>query len=386
MIDPEIFETLVFCHGLNGRLGLPVLFKGPPGGGKTTTMKELCHAYGLHCISLILRLFPQSEIAGQPVLTENGVVLSPPRWAKLAKQLEHVVVFLDEFNTCEIDTFNAALRVVNEGVVGDMELPSTVRFLGACNPIEQATGGNDLPMALANRIGHMSALKLTAKQVRQHFMSLANEKAHSDVDVAVSIQRMAKVTAEWPTALAWAAAVVGQFLVRNEEILHLVPTPDSPQASEGWPSPRTWECVMRVLASARIHKLSIEKEMQIVQGFVGEAATVEFASFRADMDLPDATLLLDGQAVWQHDPLRPDRTYVVLAACTAAVLETDAKSESGKRRTVAVWKLLRSLVDDAGDLVLDTVHHMNQNHRYDEKYCTEVITKCMPMLKAAGMA
>jgi len=386
VIDPEIFETLMFVHGLNGRIGLPMLVEGPPGSGKTQFTKQLCHDFGLHCIVVLLRLYPQSELAGFPFLTEDDVTFRRPRWAKEAIMNPHCVVFFDEFNTCEADSHAAALRVINEGVVGDTGLPATVRFMGACNPIEQATGGVDLPMAMANRLCHLTALKPSVDQFRNYLGGIAKaDHTTSLLDMSRATDRMRKVDAEWSQACAWASAVVGTFVHRNPELLFQVPKPNEPAASKGWASPRSWEAATRALASSRIHHLHPEKELTIVQGLVGAGPTAEFAAFRAEMDLPNPIELLDGHTMWKHDRSRPDRTYVVLMACRN-VLAEDPKSETTKKRVDTLWKMLRSMVDDAADVILDTVSWLNANQHYHSEECSEVIEKILPMLRASGMA
>jgi hypothetical protein len=386
MIDAEIFETMLFCHGVNGRIGLPLLVEGPPGTGKTQNTKALCHDFGLHCIPVLLRLYPQSELVGMPFITETDVDFRMPRWAKQAIAHKHALVLFDEFNTCEADSHAAALRVINEGVVGNTELPREVRFMCLQNPIEQATGGVDLPMAMANRLCHQNAIVPSPRATREYLSQLnVMDKTTTPVDTGLAIDRMAIVDREWSQAIAWAGAVVGTFLERNPELIHQPPEPNTPEASKGWPSNRSWELVTRALASARIHKLGANKELAIVEGFVGKGPTVEFAAFRSEMDLPDAQLLLDGGAIWRHDRDRPDRTYVVLQACTA-LLREDPKCKENQPRASALWKLCRDVVHDGGsDLVLDTVQWLNLNQLYDQKYCSEVIEKVMPMLNAAGL-
>ena len=83
------------------------------------------------------------------------------------------------------------------------------------------------------------------------------------------------------------------------------------QAGRGWPSPRSWESVARLLATCDAAKASEEARTLLVLGAVGEGAGIEFLSWLANMDLPDPEDVLADPDGFEL-PERSDRAFAVL--------------------------------------------------------------------------
>lgn len=89
-------------------------------------------------------------------IEDAGVVkYSTFQWAQNLITAENGLLFLDEFNTAAPSTMKGMLRVVQEGWVGDTQLPDTVSIVAAMNPPENAVDAYDLPAPMANRMMHL---------------------------------------------------------------------------------------------------------------------------------------------------------------------------------------------------------------------------------------
>ena len=65
-----------------GRAGVAVCLWGDPGIGKSALIHAAAEADGVPCETVIGSLREPSDFAGLPVVTDDGVRLEPPAWAK----------------------------------------------------------------------------------------------------------------------------------------------------------------------------------------------------------------------------------------------------------------------------------------------------------------
>ena len=167
-MNTDILAASLFTPGLGGRWGLPRLYWGPPGPGKTSRGTATVHSLGLICLVILSSIRDPSDFNGIPVPREvptfgpdgkqDGtrivMTMAPPDWAVEAARHKFVVIYFDEISTASPSVQAALLRVILEGVVGDFRLPPEVRFIAAANPANMASGGFELTTPMANRFGH----------------------------------------------------------------------------------------------------------------------------------------------------------------------------------------------------------------------------------------
>ncbi len=301
--------------------GVPTLLWGPPGTGKTTTIRAIASALELHCETIIASIREPADFAGLPIPSEDGVRLAPPNWAVRLFRAGRGILFLDEITTAPPAVQAALLRVVLERVVGDITLPEEVAVVAAANPPEQAAGGWDLAPALANRFCHLKWR----------------------LDVAVWCDGM---VAGWPTptiprlpkgwevGITAARALVASFIKARPHLLLVVPREEH-QAGQAWPSPRTWDMAARLVAATKAAGEGEEVELELMAGCVGEGAALEFLSWRRSLDLPDPEVLLQNPEDFRL-PARGDQQYAVLSAVVAAA----AREPIVKERLAAAWRVI----------------------------------------------
>ena len=150
------------------------------------------------------------------------------------------------------------------------------------------------------------------------------------------------------------------------------------QASRGWPSPRSWESVARLLATCEAAKASEEALTLLVIGAVGEGAGIEFLSWLANLDLPDPEDVLADPDGFEL-PERSDRAFAVLTAVAAvAIAHGDAESWS------AAWRVVARVADQAPDVAALAARTL-AGARPDGAELPIGILQLAPVLRAAGL-
>lgn len=379
-----VIKAMLFTPGNGGRWGLPLLFEGAPGVGKTAILTEVAASVGLHCEVVIASLREPADFLGLPVPDGDRAKYLPPAWAVRAAQAKHAVVFLDELNTAPPAVQAALLRCVNERAIGEMVLPPTVRFLAAQNKTEDAAGGWDLAAPMANRFGH---LPWTSPDIQQWSSWLVASSALAPLvaeagNAAAELEEES-VLSQWEKPFAMAKGLVAGFLRSRGDLLHKQPTSTDPTASKAWPSPRTWEMATRAMASAKVHKLAPTDEDDLIAAFVGNGAAGELLTFRAAADLPDPEDLLDGKIKFEHDPRRLDRTCAVYSSC-AALLSSPAAAKRDARAK-AMWNLMGDVVTKHADILVPATLALVDSHLTGMKEARNVLAAMLPVLTAAGI-
>lgn len=378
----NILKAAFFTPGVYGRWGLPLLITGIPGGGKTATITDATTRCGMTSETLLASLREPTEFGGFPFISGTGdnmtIKLAAMPWVERAVAAKHAVVNCDEINTAPESVFAALLRVILEGVVGDVKLPSTVRFVACMNPPECSAGGRDIPAPLANRFGHLRFDNPDAN-LWANWLLAGNEHMGEAMNPAAE---EARVMALWPSAYAKSRGLVAGFIRTRPQLLHKMPQAFDPKASLAWPSPRTWEMAARSRAGAEIHGLDATDSEVLFEAFVGEGAASEFLTYVSKMDLPDPADVLDGKVQFTHEPTRLDRTVAVLDSCAALVSSPAAAKRAA--RADNLWKLLGEVAKQAIDLTVPCGVTLVKSKLLTPA-SKPVLRELQPILAAAGI-
>ncbi|ONI87025.1 AAA family ATPase [Actinosynnema sp. ALI-1.44] len=317
---------------------LPVLLWGEPGIGKTAALNQLADALELPLTTVIASVHEPSDFAGLPVVGDDpatqGVPMAPPDWAVRLVQAGHGILFLDELSTAPPAVQAALLRVVLERRIGALTLPPGVRIVAAANPRSSAADGWELSPPLANRFVHLQWTY--------------------DHDVVVR-----GLGGTWPTAtlprldsgclpdaVAFARRAVCGLLAARPALVHQLPKSEARRGGP-WPSPRSWEMTLRLIAFATAAGASREVLSTLARGTVGDGPGLELTAAMDRMDLPDPELLLANPAAAVL-PERGDLRQTVLDGVVEAVRKRPEQS-----RWDAAWALLvLALETGAPDLVV----------------------------------
>jgi MoxR-like ATPase len=345
--------------------GVPVLLWGSPGTGKTSAVLALGEALGWPVEVVIGSIREPSDFAGLPVVSGGSVVLSPPAWGARLLAAGTGLLFLDELTTAPPAVQAAMLRVVLERVVGELRLPDGVRVVAAANPSEEAADGWELAAPLANRMVHLDWPvdgRAVAKGLALGFAGPPPDQLERRPTVAQALS---------------ARAAVGAFLEVRPTLALQLPK-SAVAAGRGWPSPRSWEAVARLLAAWEAAGASEEARAVLVEGAVGDGAAIEFLAWLEHLDLPDPVALLEDPSSFAL-PERSDRAFAVLTAVAAVAI-----ADRGSRRWDQAWQIVARAADGAPD-VATLVARSLAAHRPEGASVPEALFELAPVLRAAGL-
>lgn len=319
--DPSV-AALALATAAN----LPVLLWGQPGIGKSSTLTELARGLGLPLETVIASVHEPSDFSGLPVLGSDpagqGVAMAPPDWAVRLRRVGDGLLFLDELSSAPPAVQAALLRVVLERRVGSLALPDGVRIVAAANPPGSAADG----WQLANRFIHLDWACNPAVVVR----------GLGGTWPRVPLPRLdpARLT----EAVTRSRAAICGFLTVRPDYAHKMPT-SATGRSRAWPSPRTWEMALRLLAFGYAADAAPEATALAVRGAIGDGAGFELFAFLERHDLPDPEAVLsDPNAV--SLPERGDLVHATLATVVDAISRdlTQARWRAG-------WELVARLIE-----------------------------------------
>ncbi|MFG2591143.1 AAA family ATPase [Streptomyces sp. NPDC048438] len=308
----------------------PVLLWGEPGIGKSAGMEQLAAGLGLELETVIASVHEPSDFAGLPVVGDDpavtGVPMAPPDWAVRLARAGRGLLFFDELSSAPPAVQAALLRVVLERRVGSLRLPEAVRVVAAANPPSSAADGWHLSPPLANRFVH---LRWTHDP-----RTVARGMAGTWPALSVPVVDPARV----PGATARARGAVSGFLTARPGLVHHIPA-DAENRGRAWPSPRTWDMALRLLATGYAAGAGREAVAAVLTGAVGDGAGIELLSYLEHLDLPDPDRVLADPDAFTL-PARGDRQLAFLIAVVAAV-----QGDLTRERWEAGWAVLAKAVD-----------------------------------------
>ncbi|MFD9970810.1 AAA family ATPase [Streptomyces sp. NPDC059011] len=317
---------------------LPVLLWGEPGIGKTAALNQLADSLCLPLTTVIASVHEPSDFSGLPIIGDEpevrGVPMAPPQWAVELVRAGQGLLFLDELSTATPAVQAALLRVVLERRVGAVQLPPGVRIVAAANPRASAADGWELSPPLANRFVHLYWVHDRDVVVR----------GLGGVWPRAELPRLAPELL--PEAVDLARRAVCGFLEARPTLIHRLPNSETRRGG-AWPSPRSWEAALTLLAFGTAASVSREVLALLVRGAVGDGPGLELLAHLDRMDLPDPESLLADPAAADL-PVRGDLRQAALEAVVAAV---GARPE--RQRWEAGWAVLvRALETGAPDLLV----------------------------------
>ncbi|MEV2232596.1 MoxR family ATPase [Streptomyces phaeochromogenes] len=317
---------------------LPVLLWGEPGIGKTAALTQLAASLDLPLTTVIASVHEPSDFSGLPVIgddpAEQGVPMAPPDWAVRLVRAGRGLLFLDELSTAPPAVQAALLRLVLERRIGALQLPPGVRIVAAANPRSSAADGWELSPPLANRFVHLQWTHDHDVVVR----GLGGTWPRATLP-RLDPERL-------PEAVSFARRAVCELLSARPGLVHRLPSNETRRGGP-WPSPRSWEMTLCLIAFATAAGSSREVLSLLVRGTVGDGPGLELLAGLDRMDLPDPELLL-ADPTSAALPERGDLRQAALDGVVAAV-----RKRPDKARWDAAWALLvRALDTGAPDLVV----------------------------------
>ena len=234
----------------------PAFIWGPPGAGKSDTVRDVAEAMALELRDVRLNLLDPVDLKGFPTVSGTGakrqMSWAPPDFLPTKGR---GILFLDEMNSAPQSVQAAAYQLILDRRIGDYQLPEGWTTLATGNRAADRAVVNAMPSALANRFVHIDF-----------------EVDASDWDKWASAHDVSDITRA--------------FIRFRPNLLHSF----NPTANErAFPTPRSWVFVDDVVNGG----LAADTEYELIKGTVGEGAAAEYLSFaRLAKDLPSVDEIL----------------------------------------------------------------------------------------------
>ena len=311
----------------------PLMVWGAPGLGKSSIIRKAADDRGIGFIDVRLAQREPVDIRGLPVPGPAGVKwLVSSDWPRDPKS--RGIILFDELTAADRSLQVAAYEFILDRRLGELyRVPDGWYICAAGNRTEDRAVAATMSSALANRFMHV--------------------ELGGDVE-------------SW---VAWAQKndirpCVTAFLRFRPEMLF---RQDGENLERGWPSPRSWERVSRMLDVTEGEDEELQRS--VVHGIVGDRAGVEFMEFRKLTEQFDDVrkLMLDPEAKITV-PQRADLKYALCAAVAYHVWrgETD---EEGRRLLDGFYRICIELTSDFASMLMMDV--MSGSKRISRKEACE---------------
>lgn len=371
----EQYQARMMALGIAMACSLPVILWGTVGIGKTKLIQSIARLFGFHFETVLVNASDPTDFGGMPTVIGNDLVYAPTPWVRrvlnAATKGMTSLVFWDEYSTGSPSVQGASLYPLLENKVGDTDLPMDTRHVAAANPVDLAAGGFDLTPPAANRFVHLDWTMPAEVWTQGILFGFPN--------VTLPTPDPQRVTAEVENA----KVLVTSFIDRRPDLLNMQPETVT-QDNVAFPSPRTWEYVIRLYGMAQAVGASDLTINMLLRGAVGDAAAGEFMTWVENLDLPDPEALL-ADPDKMPEMVDMQRSDKVFATC-ASVLNALSR-ENSKERWIAAG-LVFAIVAEHGKADVAVVYASRWNNDFRPKGAPldnpRIAQALAPVLSALG--
>lgn len=221
----------------------------------------------------------------------------PREWARKLLSAKTGVLFLDELTSCPPSVQNALLKLVLDGVAGDVKLPDDVYIIAAANPPTQMAVGYELTPPMSNRLAHVI---FDPNQPGPHDlmghgtdtwikgMSSGWDSVYADVPVPVRLS---------DDDIFKLRGLVFGYLKSTPGAMSdntlITSASDMPLA---FATPRSWDSVVRMLSyvdpNSMTDSLDGEMKTSVISSLIGQHGASGLIKYMQDVDLPSPTDVL----------------------------------------------------------------------------------------------
>lgn len=346
-IVPVVIRSLAACMAA----GVPASVVGSAGTGKSSTFEkgvgrsgekvldnlgERLGAWDCYTEVVSAAIRESVDFMGSQLVSDGVTCYAPLGWAlrlnEAAEAGKRSILVLDEWNTADPSTLKALLRVLQEGQVGDTWLHENVWRVAIANPTDEAVDGVDIPGPIANRMIH-----LEWSFDRQAWLeALISGTFGSELEVPLE-----RILHPEPEARrVEVASAVAAFLHARPDMIAPGQPKDPAEASKGWPSPRSWHNLVRVLAHVRTQDVGALRAL--ATGAVGVGAASELIAYMKKTDLPDPEKVLNDPRSIDFEALNADQVFASSRALLTHVI--DLAGSSRRRRAEVAPKALEAMM------------------------------------------
>ena len=294
----------------------PLMVWGAPGLGKSTILRDAAREAGIGFIDVRLAQREPVDIRGLPVPGPDGVKwLVSSDWPRDPKS--RGIILFDEITAADRSLQVAAYEFILDRRLGELyRVPDGWYICAAGNRTGDRAVATTMSSALANRFLH------------------------------VELGEDAESWAAWALRHAILPSVVGFIRFRPGLLFNQ----EGENLERGWPTPRAWERVSRMLEVMAAEDEELVRHM--VYGLVGNRAGVEFMEFRktsATMD--DVLAMMRDPSAEIKIPQKADMKY---ALCSAAAYHVwrGQDAQDAARRLDGFYRLCMALSSDFASMLM----------------------------------
>ena len=257
----------------------PMMVWGAPGLGKSSILRQAAEDLGIGFIDVRLAQREPVDIRGLPVPGEDGVKwLVSSDWPR--DPASRGIILFDEITAADRSLQVAAYEFILDRRLGELyRVPDGWYICAAGNRTEDRAVAATMSSALANRFMHVELAE--------------------DAESWITWARTHDIRPE----------VMGFIRFRPETLFHQ----KNENLERGWPTPRSWERVSRMLDIMNGENENLVRKM--VYGLVGNRVGVEFMEFKKmSSSFEDVLKMMTDASVPVKIPERADMLYALVCA------------------------------------------------------------------------
>lgn len=331
----------------------PVFLWGAPGIGKTKTIiDKFGNQLNHKVIPVLAGQSEPTDLTGIPFNYENLYAkYVVPWWGFLASDhpevpkeyQEPTVLFFDDLPTAPEQVQAAFYKIVDEKIIGDLNIRENVRIIAAGNRLDDMSAVTDMPKALCNRFMHLYV--------------------RPDIDTWLEFAVKNGIHPH-----------VVFFLRQNQQYLSQFNDALESTETHAFATPRTWEMLSRSLFELEEKNLrgdnhEVDYEGNILQGCIGKLGPL----FRSTIStkyhaIPIEDIISDPENAQIPDISEPDRLYATVSNLEHWFLQPQNHKHYSPYLTYA-----NRLPEDFGILLIRQITHLITVGKVDSEVLTELM-------------
>ena len=232
--------TKLAKNQLAGGAPPPVMLWGPPGIGKSDIVKAVARELEIELQDIRLAQLDPVDLRGVPTVEKGQTKWATPSFFPTDSESAGII-FLDELSAADPSIQVAAYQLLLDRRIGEYIVPSKWIIVAAGNRAEDNAVSLPMSSALANRMMHLDL--------------------HAEPEE----------WARWASGHGLDPALIGFIRFRPEMLFA-----PGKNCERGWPSPRSWACVSRILEIG----LDDDEQAPCIAGLIGDEAAAQFLAYR----------------------------------------------------------------------------------------------------------
>lgn len=311
-----------WAYWIAGQAGVIPVAMGSPGLAKTESTRALARKANRKFFPVILSQIMPEDLGGYPVVRkldsggrQYDVMARVMDERFITARLEPSVLLIDELTNVGNAQQAAALQLMAEGIEGCW-------MFAAANPPEQAAAGVELTPPMVNRLCVLH-WEIDVDAIHDGW---SNGLRFPEPDAPL-------LPDDWQAHLPKWGALMRGFCTAFPDLLNAYPN-DPAQASQPFPTPRSWTSVIKLLAASESIDADEGVMAQLVHGCVGQGAATQFLTWLSRQDLPDPEAVLANPSSLKL----PKRGDLALAIVSSVITRVERKPSPDR------WEAARDVI------------------------------------------